>query len=228
MDQIKKRLITSNQLKYKRLQFEVAKQEPNESLWEFENCLHYLQKQANITDNERFVETYKKGILNNKLREHLMVREPPITTKTVLKEAVQDAQMGLLKYVRTFNNPPAAAMAGLGALQREDLETRRRTNRQIVELQRRFGPRNTNSVEDKMPMELDAMQRARDDDEEYYSDNSNEEADDALFFMEPDHDKIRSKEDPETQDYWEAGIMTDTISALKIGNMDHSQKSCYH
>ena len=43
LDQIETRLITSNQLEYKRLHFEVAKQEPNESLWEFENCLHYLQ-----------------------------------------------------------------------------------------------------------------------------------------------------------------------------------------
>ena len=77
-------------------------------------------------------------------------------------------------------------------------------------------------------MELDAMLRARDEDEEYYSDSSDEEADEALFFMEPDHNEIRSKEDPETQDYWEAGIMTDTISALKTGNIDHSQKFCYH
>ena len=77
-------------------------------------------------------------------------------------------------------------------------------------------------------MELDAMQRARDDDEEYYSDGSDKEADKALFFMEPDHNEIRSKEDPETQDYWEAGITTDTISTLKTGNMDHSQKTCYH
>ena len=66
-------------------------------------------------------------------------------------------------------------------------------------------------------MELDAMQRARDDDEEYYNDDSNEEADDTLFFMEVDHDKIRSQEDPKTQDYWEAGITTDTISALNKG-----------
>ena len=44
LDQIEKRLITSDQLEYKRLQFEVVKQEPNKSLWEFENCLHYLQK----------------------------------------------------------------------------------------------------------------------------------------------------------------------------------------
>ena len=84
------------------------------------------------------------------------------------------------------------------------------------------------STKDKVPMELDAMLRARDEDEEYDSDGSDEEVDKALFFMEPDHDKIRSKEDPETQDYWEAGITMDTISALKTGNIDHSQKSCYH
>ena len=157
-----------------------------------------------------------------------MLHEPAITTRNALKQIVQNGQMGLLKFARTFNNPPAAATAGLGALQREDLETRRKTNPQVVELQRRFGPHTTNSVEDKMPMELDAMQRARDDDEEYYSDDGDKEADDTLFFMEPDHDKIRSKENPETQDYWEAGITTDTISVLKQGNMDHSQKTCYH
>ena len=123
LDQIETRLITSNQLQYKRVQFEVAKQVPKESLWEYENRLHYIQKQAKITNDERLVETYKKGILNHKLRERLMAREPPITTKTVLKEAVQNAQTGLLKFARTFNNPPAVAMAGLGALQREDLET---------------------------------------------------------------------------------------------------------
>ena len=114
LDQIETRLITSDQLEYKRLQFKVSKQEPNESLWEFENRLHYLQKQAKITDKEQFVETFKKGILNNKLREHLMVREPPITTKTALKETVQNAQTGLLKFARTFSNPPAAATAAWG------------------------------------------------------------------------------------------------------------------
>ena len=116
-------MITSNKLEYKRLQFEVAKQELNESLWEFDNRLHYLQKQAKITNDEQLVETYKKEILNNILRERLMVREPPITTKTVLKEAMQNAQTKLLKFARTFSNPLAAATAGLGALQREDLET---------------------------------------------------------------------------------------------------------
>ena len=51
LDQIEARLITSDQLEYKRLQFEIAKQKENESLWEFENRLHYLQKQAKITDD---------------------------------------------------------------------------------------------------------------------------------------------------------------------------------
>ena len=73
MDQIKARLITSHQLKYKRLEFEIAKQKEDKSLWQFENRLLYLQKQAKITDHGRFVETYKKGILNDKLRETLMV-----------------------------------------------------------------------------------------------------------------------------------------------------------
>ena len=116
LDQIEARLITHDQLEYKRLEFEVAKQEEDESLWQFENHLLYLQKQAKITDDGRFVETYKKGILNNKLRETLMVWEPPITTKAALKEAVASAQVGILQYARTFNNPPASATAGLGAL----------------------------------------------------------------------------------------------------------------
>ena len=117
LDQIETRLITSDQLEYKRLQFKVAKQEPNESLWEFKNRLHYLQKQAKITEDARFVEMYKKGILNNKLREKLMVCEPPITTKAELKQAVANAQIRLQQFARMLNIPPAAATAGLGSLQ---------------------------------------------------------------------------------------------------------------
>ena len=115
LDKIEAILITHDQLEYKRLEFEVAKQEEDESLWQFENRLLYLQKQAKITDDGRFVETYKKGILNNKLRETLMVWEPPITTKAALKQVVASAQVGILQYARNFNNPPAAATASLGA-----------------------------------------------------------------------------------------------------------------
>ena len=54
-------MITADQLEYKRLQFEVAKQKESEDLWQFENRLHYLQKQAKIKEDLRFIEIYKKG-----------------------------------------------------------------------------------------------------------------------------------------------------------------------
>ena len=73
------------------------------------------------------------------------------------------------------------------------------------------------------------MQRAEEEEEEEYdNDDSEEEADEALFFMEPEHDKMRAQEDLETQEYWEAGISADTINVLKQENMDHSQKTCFH
>ena len=77
-------------------------------------------------------------------------------------------------------------------------------------------------------MELDAMQRAEEESEEEYDEDSEEEADEVLFFMEPNHDKIRAREDLKTQEYWEAGITAETINVLKQGNMDHAQKTCYH
>ena len=77
-------------------------------------------------------------------------------------------------------------------------------------------------------MELDAILRAGEEDEEEYYEESAVEEPEALFFMEPDHEEVRMNEDPEVQDYWETGLMTETISALKTGNVDHSQKSSYH
>ena len=81
-------MITSDQLKMKRIAFELAKQKDGESLWQFENQLLALQKRAKIIDDARFVETFKKGLLNNELRKSLFVRETPITTKADLKKAV--------------------------------------------------------------------------------------------------------------------------------------------
>ena len=46
LDRIEARLITSDQLKLKRIEFEVAKQKDGESLWQFENRLIALQKRA--------------------------------------------------------------------------------------------------------------------------------------------------------------------------------------
>ena len=92
---------------------------------------------------------------------------------------------------------------GLGALQREELDTRRKTSKQLLELQRRLAPLATASTSDQVPMELDAILRAREEDEEEYSKESAKEAEEteALFFMEPNHDEIRTNEDPEAHDY---------------------------
>ena len=46
--------------------------------------------------------------------------------------------------------------------------------------------------------------------------------------MAPNHDKLRSREEIDATDYWEAGITAEAICTLKQGNMDHSQKTCYH
>ena len=110
------------------------------------------------------------------------------------------AQVGLLQYARTYTNPPATATAGLGAIQKEELETRRRTSQQVTEVLKKYGPSTVSSAKGETPMELDAMQRAEEESEEDYEEDSEEEADEALFFMEPNHDKIRAREDLETQE----------------------------
>ena len=137
LDRIEARLITSDQLELKRLEFELAQQKDGESLWKFENRLLALQKRAKITDDSRFVETYKKGLLNNELRKSLFMRETRIITKADLKKAVAAAQVGLLQYARTYTNPPASATVGLGAIQKDELETRRKTSWQVTEVLKR-------------------------------------------------------------------------------------------
>ena len=125
-------------MEYKRLLFEVAKQKENENLWEFENRLHFLQKQAKINDDARFVETYKKGVFNNKLRETLMLRDPPINTRAELKRALTIMQVAMLKYAKTFNTPPTTITAGLGSMPKDDLEMRRKTNKEIMDAMRKY------------------------------------------------------------------------------------------
>ena len=85
------------------------------------------------------------------------------------------AQVGILQYARTFDKPPAAVTAGLGSLQKDGLETRRKTKRQVAELQKQYGPRITSSNDKETPMELDAMQRDEEEDEEEYGDDESEE-----------------------------------------------------
>ena len=77
-------------------------------------------------------------------------------------------------------------------------------------------------------MDLDAILGDKEEDEEEYSEDSATEEPEALFFMEPDHEEVRTNKDPEAQEYCESGLTTETLSALKTGNVDHSQRSCYH
>ena len=174
------------------------------------------------------METYKKGVFNNKLRETLMLRDLPITTRVDLKAALTTAQVGMLKYAKTFSNPPASVTAGLGSLQRDDLETRRKTNKEIAEALKKFRTRAPDSLDKKTLIDLDAMLRVNEEEDDEYYEESKEEVEEPLFFMEHNHDQIRAQEDSDTQEYWEAGVTSETINALKQGNMDHSQKVCYH
>ena len=86
-----------------------------------------LYRSAQINDEERFVEIFKKGIHNNELRKMLLLHKPAINMIDSLKEAVQGIQTGLLKYARTLTNPPASATAGQGTLQYEEFNHRKKT-----------------------------------------------------------------------------------------------------
>ena len=77
-------------------------------------------------------------------------------------------------------------------------------------------------------MEIVAILEYKGDEEEEDSEESATEEPESLFFMELDHKEVRTNEDPNAQEYWEAGITTESLSTLKAGNVDHSQKSCYH
>ena len=83
-------------------------------------------------------------------------------------------------------------------------------------------------MSEPVAMEVDTIVEYEGDKEEEDSEESTIEEPESLVFMEPDHEEVRTNEDPDTQDYWEAGLRTETLSTLKTGNIDHSQKSCYH
>ena len=124
---IKARLVTSDQLKFKRMHFELAKQTSTENPWKYENHLLSHYRSAQINDEGRFMDIYKKGVYNNELRKLLLLHDPPLTTMEGLKAAVHHYQVSLLRYARTTSNLRMSAMAGLGTLQREDLDQRKKT-----------------------------------------------------------------------------------------------------
>ena len=63
-------------------------------------------------------------------------------------------------------------------------------------------------------MDLGAITVEEDWSEDYGADNQFYEIPDELFFSAPDYEEIRLCEEPEVQDYWEAGLTTESLSAL--------------
>lgn len=93
---IEARLVTSDQLEFKRMRFELAKQTSTENPWEYKNRLLSHYRSAQINDEGRFMDIYKKGVYNKELRKLLLLHEPPLTTIDKLKAAVHHYQMNLL------------------------------------------------------------------------------------------------------------------------------------
>ena len=79
-----------------------------------------------------------------------------------------------------------------------------------------------------MPMEVDTIiGEERNTDNRGHVSHSTERLDD-LFFTDPDHEEVRSSEEAEVQNYWEAGLTTESLSALKMGKVEHSRHKIIH
>ena len=123
----------------------------------------------------------------------------------------------------------ATATTELGAMSGEDSELKQKTLKKIQELQQQLLPSQTTSGrEDSMAMEIDTMSQGAGKENKEGEEQDDLEMANSLFFMEPDHEGIRDMEDQEVWDYWEAGIMSECLSALKSEDIDHSWVLCYH
>ena len=62
-------------------------------------------------------------------------------------------------------------------------------------------------------MEIDTITGYEGNREDKESEGSLIEEDDKLFFMEPDYEEVRAKEDPDAQGYWETGLTMESLNA---------------
>ena len=76
-------------------------------------------------------------------------------------------------------------------------------------------------------MHIDTMLQGAEKEDKEWEEQDNPKIDNSLFFMEPNHDEIRHMEDQEVREYWEAGVTSECLSALKSGDIDHSRVQCY-
>ena len=94
------------------MHFKLAKQTSSKNPWKYENRLLSYYRSAEINDEGRFVDIYKKGIYNNELRKLLLLHELPLTTMVDWKSAAHHYQTNLLIYAR--NTPSLATSATTG------------------------------------------------------------------------------------------------------------------
>ena len=84
--------------------------------------------------------------------------------------------------------------------------------KQIRELHQQLEPAGEDDTNNPLAMELDtiAIEEDRKDEQANHPTRTSEE----LFFTDPAHEEIRICEEPEVQDYWEASLTTESLSAL--------------
>ena len=151
------------------------------------------------------MDIFKKAVYNNNLRKLLLLHDPPLTTITNLKAAIQRYQTSLLKYARTTPCLAATATTGLETMQGEDLEFRWKILKKIQELQGQLTPIQTASTtsknNDSIAIEIDTMLQGEEEEDKERDEDYSPEANESLFFMEPDNKEIRDMEDQDPQDY---------------------------
>ena len=73
LQQIEARLETTDQAEQKRLRFKLAKQALEENLWNYKNHLQTYYREAQIQDETKFKDVYRRGVYNKELRKLLML-----------------------------------------------------------------------------------------------------------------------------------------------------------
>ena len=81
-------MVTADQLEFKKMRFELAKQNATENPWKYKHLLTTYYRVAQINDEDNFVEVFKKGVFKDNLQKLLLLYNPMLTTITNLKAAI--------------------------------------------------------------------------------------------------------------------------------------------
>ena len=94
--------------------------------------------------------------------------------------------------------------------------------RQMHKLQQKLAPSTDSKASEPVAREVDTIRECKGNEEKADGKGSATNEPKSLAVREPDHEVVRMKEDPDTQDYWETGCMTESMSAPKTRNADHT------